>query len=301
VNAQHHRRILIAGATGYIGGRLLPALTEAGHTVGALARDPSRSRLPAGVEAVRGDVVTGAGVDGALAGVDVAYYLVHSMGRGSGTTKGFADRDRRAAHNFGQAAAAAGVGRIVYLGGLEDDRGGVSEHLRSRQEVAAILASYVPGTVHVRAAMVIGTGSTSFVILRALVERLPAMVCPKWIDTRSQPVAIDDVIATLAALADRPEVPSEVQLGGADVLTYRDMMVRYARVAGRRPPAILKVPVLSPRLSSYWVSLVTPVEAGLARPLVDGMSAEMVVRRAPPAGLNDDPKGFDEAVRTALA
>ena len=178
--------------------------------------------------------------------------------------------------------------------------GGDSEHLRSREEVADILAAAAPATVHVRAAMVIGAGSASFLILRHLVERLPAMVCPRWIDTRTQPVAIRDVVATLASLATT-DAPSEVQLGGADVLSYREMMHRYAAVAGRRAPLVVRVPVLTPRLSSYWLGLVTPVDTGVARPLVQGLSAEMLVRSRPPAGINDAPLGFDDAVREALS
>ena len=293
------RRILLTGATGYVGGSLLPVLLEDGHHVRALARDAQRARgkLPEGVEVAEGDVVSGEGLAEALEGVDVAYYLVHSMGGGG---EDFAARDQRAAANFGDAAREAGVERIVYLGGLEGvNRGAPSEHLRSREEVARELAERVR-TVHVRAAMVIGSGSASFVMLKALVDRLPVMVVPKWLDTRTQPVSIEDVTRTLAALADLPSPPDEVQLGGAEVLSYREMMERYARVAGRRPPAIVRVPVLSPRLSSYWVGLVTPVDMGLVRPLVDGLTAEMVVREQPPPGLNDDPLGFDDAVRHAL-
>lgn len=294
--------VLVTGATGYVGGRLLPALVERGLTVRALARDPGRADLPPSVMAVHGDVVTGDGLDEALEGVDVAFYLVHAMGRGSGPIEEFAARDRTGARRFGAAARRAGVRRIVYLGGL-DPNGSRSRHLESREEVAAILAEHGGGRdrlVHVRAAMVIGDGSASFQMLRSLVERLPAMVTPRWVDTRSQPVAIDDVVRTLATLATREDAPSEVELGGADVLTYRQMMERFAAIAGRRKPAIVTVPVLTPRLSSYWVALVTPVEAGLARPLVEGLSAEMVVKHPPPPGINDDPKGFDEAVRAAL-
>jgi uncharacterized protein YbjT (DUF2867 family) len=221
---------------------------------------------------------------------------------GGGSAADFAERDRRAAGNFGEAAARAGLERAIYLGGLEPTDGDAgSEHLRSREEVARILASHVAHVVHVRAAMVIGSGSASFQMLRHLVSRLPVMVTPRWIDTRTQPVAIADVVATLAALADADDPPAEVELGGADVLTYREMMERFARIAGRRPPLIVRVPVLTPRLSSYWVALVTPVDAGLARPLVDGLAAEMVVRTTPPPGLNDAPRGFDDAVRAALA
>jgi len=295
------RDVLLTGATGYVGGRLLPELIAAGHRVRALARDPGRADLPPTVDRARGDVVKGTGLDEALSGIDVAYYLVHAMGRGNGPVEGFAERDRRAARQFGEATARAGVRRVVYLGGLEGAQDKpLSPHLQSREEVAAILREHVPELVHVRAAMVIGDGSASFVMLRSLVERLPAMVTPRWVDTRSQPVAVADVVRVLAALAEREDAPEEVELGGADVLTYREMMERFARLLGRRPPAIVRVPVLTPRLSSYWVGLVTPVETGLARPLVEGLGTEMVVRHPPPPGLNDRPLGFDEAVQEAL-
>jgi uncharacterized protein YbjT (DUF2867 family) len=296
VAAQPPRTIALTGATGYVGGRLLPALVAEGHEVRCLVRRPEHAELPEGATVIRGDVEDGSGLPEALDGADVAYYLVHSMGRGNGGD--FARRDRDAAATFGAAVRDAGVPRTVYLGGLEE---GSSAHLRSRHEVAGILSEHVPALTYVRAAMVIGAGSASFEIVRHLVQRLPAMVCPRWVDTRSQPVAIDDVVGTLAALATRPDAPAEVQLGGADVLTYRDMMRRVASIAGRRPPAIVKVPVLTPRLSSYWVTLVTPVELELVKPLVEGLATEMVVRDPPPPGLNDSPLGFDEAVRAALA
>jgi uncharacterized protein YbjT (DUF2867 family) len=290
------RTILLTGATGYIGGRLLPVLLEHGHRVRCLVRGRAGScaRLPAGAEIVHGDVQRPETLGPALHGVDVAFYLVHSMG-GDGD---FADADRRAARAFGDAARAAGTPRVIYLGGLE---GNGSEHLRSREEVAELLAERVPGTVHARAAMVIGGGSASFRMLRHLVDRLPLMVVPRWVDTRTQPIAIADLRAALAALATHDDPPHEVQLGGADVLSYGQMMRRYAGVAGRRRPRMVPVPVLSPRLSSYWVSFVTPVGAGLARPLVQGLSTEMLVRTSPPAGINDAPLGFDDAVRQALA
>ena len=289
--------VLLTGATGYVGGHLAPELLRRGLRVRGLVRDPGRAALPAGAEVVRGDVLDEPTLAPALDGVDVAYYLVHSMG--AGANGDFAERDRAGAGAFGRAARAAGVRRVVYLGGLE---GGDSEHLRSREEVARILAGAVPDTVHARAAMVIGAGSASFLILRHLVERLPAMVCPRWIDTRTQPIAIRDVVAALAALgAPAANAPGEVQLGGADVLSYREMMRRFAAVAGRRAPLVVPVPVLTPRLSSYWLGLVTPVDSAVARPLVQGLSAEMVVRAPPPAGINDAPMGFDEAVREALA
>lgn len=283
--------VLVTGATGYVGGALLEPLQQAGLDVRALARNPDKADLP--VQAFKGDVISGEGLDEALRGVDVAYYLVHSMG---GSDTDFEERDRQGASTFGEAAARNGVRRVVYLGGLK----GESKHLASREEVATILAEHVPETVHVRAAMVIGSGSASFQMLSALVERLPAMVTPRWIETRTQPVAIDDVVHTLTALATREDAPSEVELGGADVLSYREMMERYAEIKGLRKRPVVSVPVLSPRLSSYWVGFVTPVEPTLARPLVEGLSAEMIVKTPPPPGLNDDPKGFDDAVRAAL-
>ena len=260
----------------------------------ALARDPAR--LPAGVDARRGDVVAGTGLTEALAGCRRAIYLIHSMeGRGGD----FAARDRAAAVNFGEAAKDAGVERVVYLGGLGADAS--SEHLRSRDEVAALLRERVPQLVHARAAMIIGPGSASFEMLRHLTKRLPVMIAPRWLETRTQPIAIADVAAALTALTDGDDVPDEVELGGAEVLSYREMIRRTASVLGRRRPIVIRVPLLTPRLSSYWVALVTPVELGLVRPLVEGLREEMLVRTPPPPGINDAPMGFDDAVRAALA
>jgi uncharacterized protein YbjT (DUF2867 family) len=275
------KTILVTGATGYVGGLLAAALEGEVRTMGRSGRAD-----------VKADVVAGEGLDEALADVGVAYYLIHSMGQ-----KGdFAERDRRGARNFGEAAARAGVERVVYLGGLE---GAVSAHLRSREEVARILAEHVP-TVHARAAMVIGSGSASFVMLRTLTERLPAMVTPRWLDTPTQPIAASDVVRALVALGVR-DAPEEVELGGRDVLSYREMIQRTARLLGKRRRVVVPVPVLTPKLSSYWVTLVTPVDHALVVPLVQGLSAEMIVRTPPPPGINDDPLGFDDAVREALA
>ncbi|WP_320670419.1 NAD(P)H-binding protein [Patulibacter defluvii] len=291
-------RILVAGATGSIGRPLVAALAAAGPEVRALARRPEQAGLPATVEVVPGDVLRDRGLAAALDGVDVAYYLVHAMGRGNDGD--FAELDRRGARAFGAAAERAGVRRLVYLGGLDGAGAERSHHLRSRAEVAAILARHVPEPVHARAAMVIAPDSQSFVILRNLVRRLPVMVCPAWVATRSQPIAGRDVTAALATLATIPAVPGEVQLGGGEVLTYREMMARTAAALGRRRPPMLPVPVMTPRLSSRWVSLFGGVEYPLVRPLVDGLRAEMVVTEPPPPGVNDAPLGFDAAVRAAI-
>lgn len=294
--------VLLTGATGYVGGSLLPLLAAdaAPGELRCLVRDPDGASAAVRPYAVRGDVLTGEGLDVALDGVEVAYYLVHSMGKGG---EDFEARDRRAARTFGAAAARAGVRRVIYLGGLsgDADADASSAHLRSREEVAEILGGHVPELVHVRAAMIIGPGGASFEMLRALVKRLPAMICPRWIDTRTQPIALEDVVRALHALRDRRDVVGNVELGGAEVLSYRAMLKRTARALDRRPPLIVRVPVLTPRLSSWWVMLVTPVDNGLVRPLVDGLGEEMLVRTPPPAGINDAPLGFDAAVRAALA
>jgi len=287
--------ILLTGATGAVGGALLPKLLDEGHGVKALVRNPANASLGE-IDVIEGDVLSGAGLGEALEGVDLAYYLIHSMGRSPGD---FELNDRIGAQNFAQAAEQAGVRRIIYLGGLPPSGGG-SAHLSSRAEVAEILATAVPEPVHARAAMVIGADSASFTMLSQLVHRLPLMVGPKWIDTRTQPIAADDVTSALARLANFEAPPSDVELGGAEIVSYRQMMDRFARLEGRREPLIIPVPVLSPRLSSYWVRFVTSVEPALARPLIDGLKEEMIVRTPPPAGINDDPLNFDQAVERAM-
>ena len=288
--------VLLTGASGYVGSHVLDELLRRGRPVRALTRNPAPGQLPPEVDVRAGDAVAGTGLADALAGCRTAYYLIHSMeGRGGG----FAARDREGAVNFGEAARDAGVERVVYLGGLGEDSS--SEHLRSRREVADLLAQRVPELVHARAAMIIGPGSASFEILRHLVRRLPAMVAPRWLETRTQPIAVADVARALADLETADGAPAEAQLGGPDVLTYREMILRTASIMGRRRPLVLRVPLLTPRLSSYWIALVTPVELGLARPLVEGLREEMVVTDPPPAGINDTPLSFDDAVRAALA
>jgi uncharacterized protein YbjT (DUF2867 family) len=291
--------VLVAGATGYIGGRLARALLAGGATVRCLVRDPDRARdlRDAGCELVQADVLEPGTLPAALDGVAVAYYLVHSMGRGSGP--GFSERDRRGAENFAAAAKVAGVRQIVYLGGLGDPG---SEHLRSRHETARLLASTGVPVTYFRAAAVIGAGSESFRVVYHLVERLPAMVTPRWVDTRTQPIAIDDVVAYLLAARERADLAGrEIELGGPDVTTYGGMMDATARALGRRPRPRLPVPLLSPRLSSLWIGLVTPVDTGVARPLVEGLATETVVRD--PSGMaafEIEPVRLEEALRRAV-
>ena len=268
---------LVTGATGYVGGRLVPRLLEAGRTVRVLARDPARlsGRPWAGaVEVVRGDVLDPGTLRPALEGVEVAYYLVHSMGDHGA----FAARDREAARAFGAAARDAGVRRIVYLGGLGDSSAGLSDHLRSRQETGDALRSAGVPVTEFRAAVIVGSGSISFEMIRWLVERLPVMICPRWVYQRIQPVAISDVLSYLVAAPQVAESADRVvEIGGADVLTYREMMLGYAARRGLRRH-LIPVPMLTPRLSSHWVRWMTPVPAAIARPLVEGLRNEVIVR-----------------------
>jgi len=256
--------ILVTGATGYVGGRLVPRLLEAGYRVRVLARDPGRLQGRPWIDQVEvatGDVFRPETLLPAMAGASAAYYMIHSMqkvGEGSGE---FHERDLRAARNFGQIAAAAQVQRIVYLGGLGDPEADLSRHLRSRQETGeALRASGVPVT-EFRAAVIVGSGSASFEMIRNLTERLPAMICPKWLYTRVQPIGIRNVLDYLVAALDVPESAGKiVEIGGSDVLTYEQMMLGYAEVRGLRR-WLVPVPVLTPRLSSYWVHWVTPIPA----------------------------------------
>jgi uncharacterized protein YbjT (DUF2867 family) len=297
-------RCLVTGATGYVGSRLVPELLTAGYQVRAMSRSLSRLRdhpWIEQVEPVAADARDPAALQRALTGVDVAFYLIHSLGGG----RGFADTDREAAQAFADAAEKAGVRRIVYLGGLGPTEGELSEHLRSRSEVGEILlASGVP-TVVLRAAVILGAGSASFEMMRHLTERLPVMVAPRWVRTRVQPIAIGDVLDYLVGCAGVPEeINRTFDIGGPDVLTYVDMIQGYAAVAGLRPRLILIIPVLTPRLSSLWVGLITPMPAALARPLIDSLYYEVVCRdRDIEDHVPKDPDeltGFDEGVRLAL-
>ena len=294
-------RVLVSGATGYIGGRLVPRLIAAGHAVRALARDSARlTGRFAGAEIVEGDLFDAASIRAALEGIEVAYYLVHSMANGKGD---FAARDRDAAEIFSKAARDAGVRRIVYLGGLGADGQTLSRHLRSRHETGRMLRVGGVPVIEFRAAMIVGSGSASFEMLRYLTERLPVMLVPKWVKTRCQPIAVRDVLAYLEAALERPSGAGDaiVEIGGADVLTYREMMLRYAAIRGLKR-TLVPVPYFSPRLSSGWIHLVTPIPSSIARPLVDGLRSDVVVRGdfAQRAFPDIAPVGYDDAVRRAL-
>jgi uncharacterized protein YbjT (DUF2867 family)/uncharacterized protein YndB with AHSA1/START domain len=291
--------ILLTGATGYIGGRLLKALEQQGFRIRCLARQPEflRARVAVGTEVVAGDVLDSASLDEAMRGVDTAYYLVHSMQRGSD----FSEKDRQAAQNFGAAAGSAGVRRIIYVGGLGDDRQDLSAHLRSRHEVGDVLrASGVP-VLEFRASIIIGSGSLSFELIRALVERLPAMIMPRWVNVIAQPIAINDILAYLVAGLDIPlDGNRTFEIGGTDRVSYGDIMREYARQRGLKR-LMIPVPVLTPKLSSLWLGLVTPLYARVGRILVDSMRHETVVRdRAALEVFPIRPRGIREAIAAAL-
>jgi uncharacterized protein YbjT (DUF2867 family) len=283
-------RIAVVGASGFIGRALTAALVDAGHEVAALARHPPEI---SGARACTVDVGDEAALNEALAEYDIAYYLVHSLG-----ADGFRDRDRLLAEGCGRAAAAAGVERIVYLGGLGDDP--ESEHLASRQEVGVALAHGGVPVVELRAAVVLGSGSVSFEMLRYLTERLPFMVCPRWVRTALQPIALADVIRYLVGAIDVE--PGVYEIGGAEVTTYREMIAAYAKARGLRARRIVDVPYLTPRLSSYWLDLVTPVDRRVSHALVESLVTEVVVRdRArTDAAFGIAPVGLARALAVAL-
>jgi uncharacterized protein YbjT (DUF2867 family) len=290
--------IALTGATGYVGGRLLERLQQLGYPVRCLSREPERlaGRMTDGTEAVGVDVLDTDRMAEAMAGVGVAYYLVHSMG----TSGSFADIDRRGAASFAAAAARAGVRRIIYLGGLGHEER-LSDHLASRHEVGAILRAGPAETIEFRASVIIGSGSLSFEMVRALVDRLPVMITPRWVSTASQPIAIEDVLAYLIAALDLPARGSRVyEIGGADVVTYGELMGEYAAQRGLHRHMI-PVPFLTPRLSGLWLSLVTPLYARVGRKLVDGMQNQTVVRDD--AALRDfsiRPGGVRDAIAAAI-
>lgn len=293
-------KVLVTGATGYVGGRLVPELLQAGHTVRCVVRTPQRlDDVPwrAQVDVVAGDMEDSASLVAALEGIEAAYYLVHAIG----TTENWRERDRRYAQTFAAAAAQQQVDQIVYLGGLGDDRQDLSEHLASRHEVGRVLAQTGVAVTEVRAAVVIGSGSASFEMLRHLADVLPVMVTPRWVRTRCQPIAVRDVLNVLVRVLEHPQLRGQVlEAGGPDILTYEQMLQQYADVAGLYPRRLLVLPLLTPRLSSLWVGLVTPLPVSLARALIGSLSHEVIVNDPTLAKLIPSRVGYREAVELAL-
>lgn len=296
--------VLVTGSTGYIGGRLVPELLAADFRVRVMTRRPRQLAdrdWYDQVEIAEGDAADPEALEQALRGVDVAYYLIHSLGTGAG----FESLDRTHAQNFASAARACDVSRVIYLGGLYPEAEKLSPHLASRREVGEILlTSGVPTTV-LRAAVIIGSGSASFEMLRYLTERLPVMVTPRWVDTRIQPISVRDVLRYLVGSAGMPpDVSRGFDIGGPEVLTYRQMMAAYADIAGLKPRRIAALPLLTPSLSSHWVGLVTPVPNSIARPLVESLINEVVCKEHDIAAYVPDPEGgltgFRAAVQLAL-
>jgi uncharacterized protein YbjT (DUF2867 family) len=301
-NTDNSPLILVSGSTGYIGGRLIPRLLAKGYRVRCLVRDPARLQgrpWQYEVEIVAGDVLRPESLGPAMEGVQAAYYLVHSLGSGAD----FHERDLQAARNFSKAARDMGVERIIYLGGLAEATSDLSEHLRSRQQTADSLRSSGLPVTEFRAGVIVGSGSLSFEMIRYLTERVPVMICPRWVYTRTQPVGIREVLEYLTEALGVPESSGRViEIGGADIVTYGDMMMIYAQVRNLKR-WMLPVPVLTPRLSSYWVNLVTPIPAAIARPLIEGLRNESVVND--PSGSNlfphIQPVGYRTSVERALA
>lgn len=298
-------RCLVIGATGYIGGRLIPKLIDQGFPVRALARTPGKVAAAPwrdDVEVARGDLIDPTSLDAGLAGIDVVYYLAHSMG----FAKDFVAQERCAAENFARAARKAGVRRIVYLSGLHPEGRQLSPHLASRTAVGEVLIGSGIEAVVLQAGVVVGSGSASFEMIRHLTDRLPVMTTPKWVHNKIQPVAIGDVLPYLVAAATCPLPESRAwDIGGPDVLEYGDMMQIYAEVAGLRPRRVLVLPVLTPRIAALWVGLVTPIPSGLARPLVESLHCDAVMRNRDIDTIIPPPRGgmtsYRRAVELALA
>ena len=294
-------KVLITGASGYIGRQLADKLSAAGHDVTGMVRNAANlSKLQSPrIKFVEANALQAETLPPPLRGIDVAYYLIHSM---SGRVEGFESRDRQAAQNFAIAAKQCGVRRVIYLGGLAAAGDTVSAHLKSRHETGAVLRKFGPPLIELRAGIIVGNGSTSFEIIRCLTERLPLMICPRWVVTKTQPIAVSDVLQYLeAALFLRETVNEPIEVGGSTVETYRSMMLAYARQRGLRR-LLLRVPVLTPRLSSYWLDFVTAVPPALSRPLIEGLRSESVCTTTLAAGLFPAirPISYAAAVQRAL-
>lgn len=291
------RKILITGAAGFIGKRLTAELLSSGYRVRCLVR--RQTSLPPAAETVIGDLFVPQSLFPALDGIDTVYYLVHSM---AGGRSSFADRDRQAATNFVHAATTAKIRRVIYLGGLGETGAGLSDHLQSRLEVGEILRAAPFATTVLRAAIILGAGGASFEMIRALVKRLPLMITPRWVNTKCQPIAVDDVIRYLAGCLEDERTSGETfDIGGPEIVSYREMMIRFAALLGRKL-LIVPVPVFTPRLSSYWVALITPVKPALSMSLIEGLANEVICRENRIRELLPIPlTPFDEAVRRALA
>lgn len=269
-----YMNILVTGATGFVGSALITTLLRTDHSISALTRDAASYASPEGIRVIEADLLDQASLKGIFNGVDVVYYLVHSLETGPS----FAQRDRDAARNFTRAASEGGVHRVIYLGGLGETGEDLSEHLRSRREVEEFLAEGTFALTTLRAAIIVGRGSSSFTMIRQLVERLPLMITPQWVRTQCQPIAIQDVIAYLVGVLDVPETADDTfEIGGPDVLTYQEMLIETGKQLGKHP-LIIPVPVLSPALSVYWVDLVTDVSKNVAHPLIYGLKNAVVVR-----------------------
>ena len=292
--------ILVTGASGYVGGHLVRRLVDAGKPVRCLARRPDllRGQVPASAEIVAGDLLRPETLASACAGVETAYYLVHSLGSGAD----FEEREERCAHHFADAAKAAGVRRVIYLGGLGDSAESLSPHLRSRQRVGEVLRESLSGVMEFRASIVLGPGSLSFEMIRALVERLPVLILPRWVTAQAQPIAIEDLMAYLTAPLDAPpDSGSHIfEIGGADRTSYEGLMREYARQRGLTR-GMIRVPVLTPRLSSLWLALVTPLLASVGRQLIESIRHATVVRdQAAEHVFGVRPTGYAEAIQAAL-
>ena len=291
-------KVLVTGATGFIGKRLTAALLEEGISVRCLMRRAD-AVIPVGAERIIGDLLEISTLDEAFRGIETAYYLVHAMAE---SRAGFEQRDRKAAENFVAVAEKWGVKRVIYLGGLGEENDSLSEHLASRLEVAKILKRGAFQTTYLRAAVIIGAGGASFEMIRALVERLPVMITPRWVSTRCQPIAVNDVIAYLVGcLKDERSTGKTYEIGGPEIMSYREMMERFAEIE-KKFIMIIPVPVLTPKLSSYWVALFTPVKPSISMPLIEGLGNEVIcrdeeIRKILPIPLTS----FNEAAKIALA